>query len=258
MLNQTNNGHHVNPQLANPQNAFPYHASHIGFPPSLGPWQIGGTITGHFPQYRCFDTTPNALLAAIHQPAGVTSVPGFTQVLAPVQPNVGAGGTLAYWGNSGVQAIPAGFTGLGLQPLAVGNLENQQGAPGVGHVHPGSIPVDCTWQSESFVPLCCLGETSERFTVLCELPGCAEKDCGIVLSRGILTIKGQRKIPGFVEKSDFCTNEQVFGAFHRTIRITDAFDCIDTSKVTSKFLNGCLEIVLPKKSQAAASYVRVL
>jgi HSP20 family protein len=96
-----------------------------------------------------------------------------------------------------------------------------------------------------------VSETGKDVKVTAELPGLEEKDVGIELANGVLTIKGEKKTE--IEDEERRFSERTYGRFERRIPVDD----IDQDKVAASFKNGVLTVTMPKLPQAQAKVKRI-
>jgi HSP20 family protein len=69
----------------------------------------------------------------------------------------------------------------------------------------------------------------------------------VKLSKGSLTIKGEKKEEKEEKKKDFYLQERRFGSFERTFGVPEG---VDADKIEATFKKGVLTIMLPKKPEA--------
>lgn len=86
-------------------------------------------------------------------------------------------------------------------------------------------------------------ETEKSFIVKVELPGMDTEDFGVNIKNRTLTIKGERRFKKEVKQEKFHRVERVYGPFQRVFLLPGG---IDSEGVEAKFLNGVLEVVIPK------------
>ncbi len=93
--------------------------------------------------------------------------------------------------------------------------------------------------------------------VRAELPGVKPDDVDITLSRGVLTISGQRKAEQEQQGQGYYVRERRYGSFRRSLVLPEG---IDESKIDARYDNGVLEVRIagaaavqePKKIQIQA------
>lgn len=94
--------------------------------------------------------------------------------------------------------------------------------------------------------------------VRAELPGVKPDDVDITLSRGVLTISGQRKAEQEQQGQGYYVRERRYGSFRRSLMLPEG---IDESKIDARYENGVLEVRIagaaavqePKKIQIQAA-----
>lgn len=87
-------------------------------------------------------------------------------------------------------------------------------------------------------------DDGDKFVLEAELPGFEKGDISLDVKEGILTItaKHQEKEEHKDEKGGYIRRERRFGSFSRSFDITG----IDESGITAAYVNGVLELRLPK------------
>ena len=96
-----------------------------------------------------------------------------------------------------------------------------------------------------------VSETDKEVKVIAELPGLDEKDLGVELANGVLTISGEKKSES--EDRGRLFSERYYGRFERRIPVND----VEQDKVTASFKNGVLTVTLPKTSRAQEQVKRI-
>ncbi len=95
-------------------------------------------------------------------------------------------------------------------------------------------------------------DTDKDVRVSAELPGLEEKDVEVLMSDGVLTIRGEKRSE--VEDKDRAFSERTYGRFER--RIPLGWD-VEEDKVNASFRNGVLTVTIPKSAKAAAKARRI-
>jgi HSP20 family protein len=96
-----------------------------------------------------------------------------------------------------------------------------------------------------------LNETDKAVKVVAELPGLEQKDVGVELADGVLTISGEKKSE--TEDKGRFFSERYYGRFERRIPVDD----VDPDKVEASFKNGVLTVMLPKLPAAQQKVKRI-
>jgi HSP20 family protein len=95
-------------------------------------------------------------------------------------------------------------------------------------------------------------DTDKDIRVSAELPGLDEKDVEVLMSDGVLTIRGEKRSE--VEDKDRAFSERTYGRFER--RIPLGWE-VEEDKVNASFQNGVLTVTMPKSAQAASHVKRI-
>ena len=95
-------------------------------------------------------------------------------------------------------------------------------------------------------------DTDKDIRVSAELPGLDEKDVEVLMSDGVLTIRGEKRSE--VEDKSRAFSERTYGRFER--RIPLGWE-VEEDKVNASFQNGVLTVTMPKSAKAAAKARRI-
>lgn len=106
-----------------------------------------------------------------------------------------------------------------------------------------------TYQSSfSFpTPAIDVTEDDKAFKITAELPGLEQKDIGVTMSNGTLTIKGEKSYEKEEKDKDRHVSERAYGTFQRAFTMPEG---VDTDKIAADLAKGVLTITLPKTVQA--------
>ena len=121
-------------------------------------------------------------------------------------------------------------------------------------MHASDTPSDEQSSVADWVPPVDIREETSQFVLHADLPGLDAKDIEITLEKGVLTIRGQRKLETRDEKAGFRRVERVSGAFFRRFTLPDT---ADSQAVKAKFANGVLEVAIPKQAQVLPRRISV-
>ena len=105
-----------------------------------------------------------------------------------------------------------------------------------------------------FMPTIDVAETEKEVRITAELPGMEEKEIDVSLTRGVLTIKGEKREEQEENKRDFHRSECRYGMFERVIQLPAE---IDADKAKATFKKGVLKITLPKTAEAQSQRKRI-
>ena len=86
-------------------------------------------------------------------------------------------------------------------------------------------------------------ETEDNYHIEVELPGVKKGDVDIKVDGNILTISGERNVREEVKDEDYHKVESRYGLFSRSFTLPER---VDTSNIEAEFINGILEITIPK------------
>jgi len=109
---------------------------------------------------------------------------------------------------------------------------------------------------QEWAPIVDLLEEPERFVIKAEVPGLDAGDIEVVVSGGLVTLKGY-KSDERTEATDrhYLRAERRSGSFARSVPLTSA---ADADHVTATCKKGILEIVLPKLHVTPTKTVKVV
>lgn len=94
----------------------------------------------------------------------------------------------------------------------------------------------------SYAPLVDIYETDNEFVLTADMPGVKKEDVNLKLEEGSMLIFGRIDYQNLLNRK-FILKEKEIGHFFRKFKVSDS---IDESKVSAKFENGQLIVVLPK------------
>ena len=109
---------------------------------------------------------------------------------------------------------------------------------------------DWQWETGSgfdLTPTMDVTESETAYEMTAEMPGMEEKDFELVLSEGLLTLKGEKKEEHEEHDKDYRLSERRYGSFERTFRLPKG---VDDGSVSAKFAKGVLHVTLPKSKEA--------
>ena len=97
-------------------------------------------------------------------------------------------------------------------------------------------------------------ELDEEFLLTAEIPGTRAEDLEVLISGGILTIKGKRSGPDGIPDDRYRRQERPRGNWQRSLTLPDH---IHDEKLAAEFSNGVLCIRLPKAKAAQPRQIPV-
>ena len=113
---------------------------------------------------------------------------------------------------------------------------------------------DSSVVTSEWTPRVDIREEPQRFVIFADLPGVDPADVEILMDKGILSIKGERKLDGEQDGEHFRRIERRHGLFHRRFALPDS---ADAEKVTASGRNGVLEISIPKRPESSPRRIHV-
>jgi len=97
-------------------------------------------------------------------------------------------------------------------------------------------------RSISALPTVEIHDVDNEYRIAVDVPGVALNDIELTISKGLLTLRGERQSAG----GEALYNSRWSGCFERVISIgTD----VDESRISARLENGVLRITLPKKPE---------
>jgi len=97
-------------------------------------------------------------------------------------------------------------------------------------------------------------ETKDAINIKVELPGMTEKDIKVEMENGVLTLTGERKTYKELPEKGYKNIERFYGTFTRNFVLPPN---VDFNKITATYVNGLLELTLPKKEEAKPKTIHV-
>ncbi len=120
-------------------------------------------------------------------------------------------------------------------------------SPGAG-ARPGGFP------RTGVYPPMNVYDDGESFVIHAEVPGVDPQNIDISVTGSTLTIRGERSVPEVPENASWHRRERDIGQFRRSMTLPEH---VDGSKVTARFQNGVLEILLPRAESARPRKIAV-
>ena len=110
-------------------------------------------------------------------------------------------------------------------------------------------------RGEQWRPVADLASDDSGYTVRFDVPGVGKDDIDINVEERVLTISGERSDTfESDEKSNVYRREAFYGKFSRAFRLPED---ADTENVTASYVNGVLEVRVPKSAQAQARRIEI-
>jgi HSP20 family protein len=105
-----------------------------------------------------------------------------------------------------------------------------------------------------WAPAVDIKEEQSRFVIYADLPGVKVDDIEITMEKGVLTVRGERKLEKEEDRSSFRRIERSRGTFYRRFSLPDS---ADAERIQAKSRDGVLEIVIPKQEKSQPRKIAV-
>jgi HSP20 family protein len=96
-------------------------------------------------------------------------------------------------------------------------------------------------------------EENDRMLVKVEAPGMDEKNLHVTFEDGMLTVTGERQFERKDERN-YHRIERAYGTFTRTFTLPRS---VDPAGITANYLNGVLEIEIPKREESKPKQIQI-
>jgi HSP20 family protein len=108
--------------------------------------------------------------------------------------------------------------------------------------------------ASAFLPTADVLVSEDGVTVYMDVPGIKAEDLDIQLENDMLTVRGERRPPW--ESLEGCTAriERSFGAFERTLRVTDG---LDPDAIEAAMSDGVLTLRVPQPAQPQPRRIQI-
>ena len=105
-----------------------------------------------------------------------------------------------------------------------------------------------------WIPNVDVHEEPERFAVLVDVPGVEPKDIEITAEKGVLTIRGERRVHTQEESSAYRRLERRSGKFLRRFTLPES---ANLDAISAKHTHGVLEVTIPKQAKLQPRRIEV-
>ena len=99
-----------------------------------------------------------------------------------------------------------------------------------------------------------VAERENEFVVKMELPGLSKEDVKLTIQDNMLTIRGEKKMEGEENASDYHRVERSYGSFQRCFTLGQA---VKADKVDASFKDGILTITVPKAEEVKQKQIDI-
>lgn len=97
-------------------------------------------------------------------------------------------------------------------------------------------------------------EEPNRFVIFADLPGLEPDEVEVLMDKGILSIRGERRGGLDAQSGRYSRIERRYGNFHRRFALPDS---ADPERITANGRNGVLEISIPKRPETTPRRIQV-
>lgn len=100
----------------------------------------------------------------------------------------------------------------------------------------------------AFQPRVDIVENDNAFELHVAVPGMNKEDFSLEVKDNFLTISGERKFSSEKKDANWHSIETQFGSFSRSFSLPEN---VDAAKISAKYNNGILEVMIPKDEKKA-------
>lgn len=116
-------------------------------------------------------------------------------------------------------------------------------------------PVDFGAQADAPAVKVDVKEQDNRYLVHAEIPGVKKEDIHVAIEGAVVSISAERREEKDVKDGErVLRTERYFGKVSRSFQLAQE---IDESQVTAKYVDGVLELALPKKAATQARRITI-
>jgi HSP20 family protein len=106
----------------------------------------------------------------------------------------------------------------------------------------------------AWVPPVDIFEKEDRLVLRADLPGLDRDQIVVRVDNGALVLEGERKREEDVDETAAFRLERNMGPFTRSFTLPTS---VDASKITARYTNGVLEVILPKAEEAKPKRIQI-
>jgi HSP20 family protein len=106
----------------------------------------------------------------------------------------------------------------------------------------------------SWVPPVDIFQDKDNLVLRAEVPGVDKDAIDVRVENGVLTLQGERKSDADVADENAFRRERIFGRFARSFTLPTT---VDAGRISARYRDGVLEIVLPKAEAAKPKRVEI-
>lgn len=113
---------------------------------------------------------------------------------------------------------------------------------------------DKPWPFTAWMPPCDIYETDAAIVLKMELPEMRKEDLHVTLENNVLTLRGERKFDGTINRENYHRIERKYGEF---IRIFALPKFVESTRTAAEFKAGVLTVTLPKNATSIPKQIEV-
>ena len=106
----------------------------------------------------------------------------------------------------------------------------------------------------AWAPAVDIFENGDDLVIRAEIPGVDKDDVDICVRNNSLTLRGERKREQEVNEDSAYRLERSYGNFVRSFGLPRT---VDSSRISAKYSNGVLDIILPKAEEAKPKRIEI-
>ena len=118
------------------------------------------------------------------------------------------------------------------------------------------------WNNSNFsdtnttIPAVNIKETADHYEVEVAAPGMTKKDFKVELDGNLLTISSESQQQERATEESYSRREFSYQSFQRTFNLQK--DVVDIDKISARYENGLLQLLIPKKEEAKQKPARLI
>ncbi|TVQ90623.1 MAG: Hsp20/alpha crystallin family protein [Deltaproteobacteria bacterium] len=109
-------------------------------------------------------------------------------------------------------------------------------------------------RDESYRPPVDIHEDDKGFTLDVEIPGLSPDEVTVDVEKGVLTIRGERKLRKEEDRDGYRRVERYYGSFSRSFALPET---VDADAIEAKADQGVLSLRLPKRPAPGARRIEI-
>lgn len=111
-------------------------------------------------------------------------------------------------------------------------------------------------RQRSSMPAVNLKETDQEFKLEIAAPGLKKEDFKVSLENNVLTIASEKEDSREEKEDDYTRREFSYQSFSRSFTLPEKL--VDSEKIEAKYVDGILEVVIPKREEEKPKTMRLI